>query len=103
MIDLPSLPVIHRLDVSSLARLFEKAHHQGALVAVGEVIELAAQEIAGVDRHQVQERGLALGITERLKRCDGIACHGQSSRMRSMRRWSPSIFAVSVARSEGEA
>ena len=81
---MPALLVIEELDVPGNARLFEKAHHERALVPVRKVIELATQKIAGVDRDQIQERGLAFRIANRFERKNGVNVHGHSSKMLSI-------------------
>ena len=82
---MPALLVIEELDVPGNARLFEKAHHKRALVAVGKVIELAAQKMAGVDGDKIQECGLAFCVAEGFESENGIDIHRHNSRMCSIK------------------
>ena len=67
MIDVESLAVVDGFDMPGIVGLFEKASGEKAFVPVDEVVELAAQKVAGVGRDKIQERGLAFRVAERFK------------------------------------
>src|SRR6266702_1154338 len=85
VVDVPALLIVQECDVAGDARLLQKPHDDRTSIAVDEVVELAAEEVAGVRGHKIQKRGFAFGVAERLKRDDGIDSHAHSSKMFSMR------------------
>src|SRR5487761_1331543 len=96
---LPVLSTAENVHMSARFGLAQKVRGHGAIDAVDELRELAAQEIAGVRGHQIQKRGLAQRVTKFLDGGNGIAVHRsitQSSR------WCSSSTFAKRERSETE-
>lgn len=53
MVDPPALLVVEDFDVAGGTRFLQKVRHDRTFVAVDEVVELAAKEVAGVGGDEV--------------------------------------------------
>ncbi len=102
MIDVTLLAEIENGNVAPAFSPEQKMLGDGPAVPVDELIELATEEIAGVNSHEVKEAGFALRISQILDATNGVGA-GHRSRMPLIMSWSSSIRAVSVARSDAEA
>jgi hypothetical protein len=64
VVDEPSLTVVNNLNVAVHAGFFDEVLGQVTFLALDKIVELAAEEIAGVDRGQIEERGFAFRVAE---------------------------------------
>src|SRR6266851_4273210 len=103
VVDVPPLTALDHLKMAVAISLLEKSGEKRTPVAPREAAILAAKEVAGVYRDQIEERSLAFEVSDGFERRDWIVVHSQSSRMSRIMWWSSSIFEVIVERSDEDA